>query len=372
MLFHNQRVVIKVGSALLINSADGTLNIDWMRSLAEEIITLRHDGCQVVVVTSGAVGLGCYRLKFLRRVCTLEHKQAAAAVGQIELIQTYQKELASHGLLTAQVLLTLDDSENRRRFLNARNTLTTLLDEGIIPIVNENDTVATDEIKYGDNDRLAARVSQMIEADTLILLSDVDGLYDTDPHKNPKAKRIEEVNTIDEKLLAIAGDSVSDYGSGGMKTKLAAAQIVMSYGIKMLITEGKPLYPIRHFKQHGKGTWFKPLESSLKSKKAWLKNHLKPKGQLIIDDGAQQALLKGKSLLPVGIVKVLGHFQKGDVVSIVSENGQELARGLSNYPFDEVKLIRGRSSLTIYDVLGYSGMQEVVHCDNLVVIKNES
>lgn len=368
MLFRNECIVIKVGSSLLINSVDGSFNKEWLISLGEDIVSLRNDGCQVVIVSSGAVGLGCHRLEFSRKLCTLERKQAAAAVGQIELIQSYQSELANHGLVAAQVLLTLDDSEGRSRFLNARNTLSTLLKEGIVPIVNENDTVATDEIRYGDNDRLAARVAQMVEADALILLSDVDGLYDADPNKHPQAKRIPEINTIDETLLAIAGDSASNYGSGGMKTKLVAAQIVMSHGIKMLITEGKPKHPIHQFRQHGKGTWFKPLVSGLKAKKAWLKTHLKPKGQVIIDDGAQQALLKGKSLLPVGITKVSGHFKKGDVVSIVNDYGQELARGLSNYALNEVQLIKGRSSLSIQELLGYNGMHEVVHCDNMVVI----
>lgn len=369
MLFRNECVVVKVGSALLINSEAGTINQAWLVSLIEDIIALRDEGCQVVIVSSGAVGLGCHRLKYLRKQCTLEKKQAAAAVGQIELSQCYQGFFAEYGLVTAQVLLSLDDSENRNRFLNARNTLSTLLKEGLVPIVNENDTVATDEIRYGDNDRLAARVAQMIEADTLILLSDVDGLYDADPKKNANARRLSEINTIDDKLLALAGDSASNYGSGGMKTKLAAAQIVMSHGIKMLITEGKPLHPVSQFQQHGRGTWFKPEKSSLNAKKAWLKSHLMPNGQLIIDTGAKNALLQGKSLLPVGIVNAQGHFKKGDVVSIISQDGHELARGLSNYALSEVQLIKGRSSITIQDVLGYNGMHEVVHCDNLVVIK---
>lgn len=368
MLFQNETIVIKVGSALLINSMDGTINTNWLVSLVEDISKLLNDGCRVVVVSSGAVGLGCHRLQYLRRHCTLEKIQAAAAVGQIELSQCYQAVLANHGLVAAQVLLSLDDSESRQRFLNARNTLSTLLKLGLVPIVNENDTVATDEIRYGDNDRLAARVAQMIEADTLILLSDVDGLYDADPKKNPRAKRISEINAIDDNLLALAGDSASDYGSGGMKTKLAAAQMVMNHGINMLITEGKPLHPIQEFKMNGKGTWFKPLGSNLTAKKAWLKAHLKPQGRIYIDEGAQNALLTGKSLLPVGIIKVSGHFKKGDVVSIVSHDDTELARGLSNYAFNEVQLIKGRSSVTINEILGYNGMHEVVHCDNLVVI----
>ena len=370
MLFRNKCIVIKVGSALLINRTDGSINNKWLISLIEDIVSLLKDGCRVVIVSSGAVGLGCHRLKFKRNHCTLEKKQAAAAVGQIELSQNYQALFAQHGLITAQVLLSLDDSESRNRFLNARNTLSTLLKEGLVPIVNENDTVATDEIRYGDNDRLAARVAQMIEADTLILLSDVDGLYDADPNKYPNAKRIAEVNTIDETLRQLAGDSASNYGSGGMKTKLTAAQIVMSHGINMLITEGKPKYPISQFKKHGRGTWFKPLEYKLTSKKAWLKTHLKPRGLLTIDDGATQALLQGKSLLPVGIAQVTGHFRKGDVVSIVDLNGNELARGLCNYAFNEVQLIKGRSTLTIEGILGYLGMHEVVHCDNLVVIRS--
>ncbi len=368
MLFRNECIVIKVGSALLINSEIGKISKDWLVSLIDDIKMLLNDGCRVVIVSSGAVGLGCHRLKYQRRHCTLEKIQAAAAVGQIELSQCYQEKLSKHGLIAAQVLLSLDDSESRKRFLNARNTLSTLLKLGLVPIVNENDTVATDEIRYGDNDRLAARVAQMIEADTLILLSDVDGLYDADPKKYSNAKRISEINQIDDSLLALAGDSASDYGSGGMKTKLAAAQMVMSHGINMLITEGKPLHPIQEFKNQRKGTWFKPLGSNLNAKKAWLKAHLSPKGQLYVDEGAQRALLAGKSLLPVGIAEVSGHFKKGDVVSIVGQDARELARGLSNYAFNEVQSIKGHSSMTISEILGYNGMHEVVHCDNLVVI----
>lgn len=369
MLFHHECIVIKVGSALLIDGVTGTIKTDWLKSLIQDVAALKKAGCRVVIVSSGAVALGCHRLQFLRSQCTLEKKQAAAAVGQIELSQCYQQILETYRLVAAQVLLSLDDSESRKRFLNARNTLCTLLKLGIVPIINENDTVATAEIRYGDNDRLAARVAQMIEADTLILLSDVDGLYDADPNKYPQANHIAEINAIDEKLLALAGDSLSDYGSGGMKTKLAAAQVVMSNGIKMLITEGKSKYPIQSFIQNGIGTWFKPEKSMLTAKKSWLKTHLKPQGQIIIDAGAQRALLDGKSLLSVGILNVTGHFKKGDVVSILNANAEELARGLSNYSFNEIFLIKGRSSQSIISILGYNGMHEIVHSDNMMVVK---
>jgi glutamate 5-kinase len=366
--FERSCVVIKIGSSLLVDENTQRVSEHWLHSLIEDIVYLRHQGCKVVVVSSGSVALGCQHLGFQRHSLSLEKKQAAAAVGQIQLSQNYQRCLQNHNLSAAQILLSLDDSEDRKRFLNARNTMLTLLNMGVIPIVNENDTVATSEIRYGDNDRLAARVAQMVDADTLVLLSDIDGLYTADPRKNKDAAFIERVEDLNPDILAMATDSATKVGSGGMVTKLAAAKIAMTHGVWMLITLGTASHPIQTFLQQKKGTWFQPHDSVLSSKKAWLREHLQPKGTIVVDDGAAQAVLAGKSLLPVGVHAVSGGFRKGDVVRIARKGGGEIARGLCNYADKDVEQMKGLATSALTPVLGYNGIPEVVHCDNMVRI----
>lgn len=364
-----RRVVIKVGSALLVDGASGTVHAKWLASLIEDVARLAKLGVEVVIVSSGAVALGCQMLQYRRKHLTLDKKQACAAVGQIYLTHHYQSLLQQHNLVAAQVLLSLDDSENRKRYLNARNTLTTLLQTNVIPIVNENDTVATAEIRYGDNDRLGARVAQMIEADLLVLLSDIDGFYTADPNIDTNAQLIKDIEQLTPDLLAMAQESHSNVGSGGMKTKLAAAQIAMSSGCDMLITAGRHLSPLTHYQQHQVGSLFQAHESKMKAKKAWLSHHMQPKGSITIDKGAVNALLQGKSLLAVGISQVSGHFSKGDALDIIDYNGQVIARGLTNYCDDEIKKIKGQSTKMMMPILGYAGMDEVIHCDNLSLLR---
>lgn len=366
MRFHQECLVIKIGSSLLMDAANGGLHRNWLHAFLSDVAMLRANGCSVIIVSSGAVALGCQQLGFDRKQLSLEKKQAAAAVGQIQLSQAYQQGLEKEGLTAAQILLSLDDSENRRRYINARNTLLTLLKLGMVPIVNENDTIATAEIRYGDNDRLAARVAQMVEAQSLLLLSDIQGFYTADPNLDPSATLIKDVHCLSDDILALAGDSASDFGSGGMKTKLAAAKIAMACGCKTLITAGKPLHPIQTYLNDEQGSWFYPAQSTLSAKKAWLKEHLNLSGRLVIDDGAVRAIEAGKSLLPVGIIACQGQFQKGEVVGLYDQQGCEIAKGICNYAYDEVAKLRGLSSSAIPERLGYNGIPEVVHCDNLM------
>ena len=368
MVFENQCLVIKIGSTLLVDEQSKQINSVWLQSLVDDVVRLKARGCKVVIVSSGSVALGCQLLGFQRRQLTIDKQQAAAAVGQIHLTQSYQSLLQAQNLVAAQVLVSLGDSEDRKRFLNARNTLLTLLKLNVVPIVNENDTVATAEIRYGDNDRLAARVAQMINADSLILLSDIDGFYDSDPNVNHNAKLIPDISELTSDILGMAHESNSNFGSGGMITKLAAAKIMMASGGNVLITAGKHMNPITHYSKQKKGTWFHAHESKLSAKKAWLKEHLKPCGNIVVDEGAESAIMRGKSLLPVGIIGSQGKFDKGDAVSIFSSKGDELARGLSNYAFDEVEKIKGYTSCALANRLGYEGIHEVIHCDNLVRI----
>lgn len=365
-----RRIVVKIGSTLLVDQQQNTVKQLWLNSLIADLVALKQRGCEVVVVSSGAVAMGCQLLQFDKKNLTIEKQQAAAAVGQIQLAHHYQALLQKAGLNAGQILLSLDDSENRKRYLNARNTLLTLLNTGVVPIVNENDTVATAEIRYGDNDRLAARVAQMVEADTLILLSDIDGFYTADPNVNKDAQLLTDVNELSDDILAMAKQSHSNLGSGGMITKLAAAKIAMNSGCKLLITAGKHLYPISHFIDHGIGTWFHAYQSPIKAKKAWLNHHLQPKGQLIIDQGASIALGQGKSLLSVGILGVKGRFVKGDAVNVETVDGAIIARGLTNYANEEVVKIKGSVSTEIAALLGYDGMHEVIHCDNLSLLSD--
>jgi glutamate 5-kinase len=360
-----RRLVVKIGSALLVRE-DGTIHQNWLAALCEDVAAQRAAGREVIIVTSGAVAVGRKNLGLGGGALRLEEKQAAAAAGQIRLAHAYQQALAAHQLPCAQLLLTIDDSENRRRFLNARNTFQTLLRLGAVPVVNENDTVATQEIRFGDNDRLAARVAQMVGADALVLLSDIDGLYSADPRRHPEAKFIPEVHELTPEIEAMAGDPGSAVGTGGMVTKLQAARIALSAGCKMAIAPGKGLNPLRAM-ESGRCTWFYPSVAPPTARKQWIKGSIKPQGRLIVDQGAARALQKGGSLLPAGIKGVEGDFQKGDAVMVLDDQGRDLARGLAAYGAEEARLLAGRKSGDFQAILGYRGPDELIHRDDLVL-----
>ncbi|HEY8537925.1 MAG TPA: glutamate 5-kinase [Steroidobacteraceae bacterium] len=362
-----RRVVVKVGSALLVDRATGQVNRAWVESLAADIARLRERGQEVLLVSSGAIALGRRALGLEPGKLRLEESQAAAAVGQIRLAHAWTEVLERHGLTVAQILLTLDDTEQRRRYLNARSTLATLLKFGSIPVINENDTVATAEIRYGDNDRLAARVAQMMSADCLILLSDVDGMYTADPTKNPNAEFMPEIRAITPEIERMAGGVASDVGSGGMATKVAAAKIAVAAGCHMCIARGRDLNPLRRIEEGGRCTWFYPSASPQTVRKQWIAGTLKPAGEVFVDAGAVKALLSGKSLLPAGVVKVRGLFERGDAVIVRDEQGVELARGLSAYSNVDADRLKGRRSAEIEALLGYRGRDELIHRDDLVL-----
>ena len=362
-----KRIVVKIGSALLVDEQKGRVRKTWLAALADDLMALRAEGKEVVIVSSGAIAVGRGELN-LNGALRLDELQAAAAAGMIRLIHAYEDVLTPHDVTLAQVLLTLDDSESRRRYLNARNTLNTLLAAGAMPLINENDTVATDEIRFGDNDRLAARVAAMISADALILLSDIDGLYSADPTKDEHAEWIPAVHELTHEIEAMAGGSGSDYGSGGMITKLAAAKIAMGAGCRMVIARGHDANPIRRLIEGARGTWFLPKANPRAARKEWIAGGLKPHGSLTIDDGAAAALGKGKSLLPAGVTRVDGRFQRGDLLIVKNAEGRELARGLSAYASNDVDLIKGRKTREIEGLLGYRGRDEVIHRDDLVLL----
>jgi glutamate 5-kinase len=362
------RVVVKIGSALLVEPESGRLHRQWLASLAGEIAALRARGQRLILVSSGAIALGRRYLGMRRDQRKLEESQAAAAAGQVILAHAYQELLGEHGIKVAQVLLTLDDTENRRRYLNARSTLETLLDLSVVPVINENDTVATQEIRYGDNDRLAARVAEMISADCLVLLSDVAGLYDRDPARNADAQLIPVVREITPAIEALAGSPASAVGSGGMVTKLIAARIALQAGCATVIASGKALAPLEAIDNGAPCTWFIPERSPLAARKLWIAGSLKPRGQLTIDEGAERALAAGKSLLPVGVTGVSGSFERGDAVTIRNGEGRDIARGLIGYGSEEAEKIRGRRSEEIEQLLGYRDRDEMIHRDNLVLL----
>lgn len=361
-----QRLVIKIGSSLLMNK-DGRLDRDWLSGLAEDIVALHSAGQQVLIVTSGAIAIGSRVLGINPRRSRLEELQAAAAAGQVQLVHAYQEALGEHGISAAQVLLTLEDTENRRRFLNARGTLGKLLEHRVVPVINENDTVATEEIRYGDNDRLAARVAQLVMADGLVLLSDVDGFYTSDPGKNPDAKHIPSVTHISDELFAMAGETRSSIGRGGMATKLQAARIATHAGCSTIIASGAVARPLQALANGGKCTVFKAERTPTAARKQWLAGILEVCGELHLDPGAAAALAKGKSLLPVGLVEVVGNFRRGDAVTLVDANGQELGRGLAAYASEEATEIIGCRSEQIEAKLGYRGRTVIVHRDDLVL-----
>lgn len=367
-----RRVVVKVGSALLVDQQTGRLNRAWLESLVEDLRRLRRRGQQVILVSSGAIALGRRQLRLPDGVLPLEQKQAAAAVGQIRLAHAYKELLEDDDITVAQVLLTLQDSEQRRRYLNARATLNALLELGAIPVINENDTVATSEIRYGDNDRLAARVAQMTSADCLVLLSDVDGLYSADPNRDPTAELLPEVRSITPQIEAMAGGSASADGSGGMATKIAAARIAVAAGCHMCIAPGQHRHPLKRIEAGARCTWFVPAATPIAARKQWIIGVLKPAGTLRIDAGAVAALRRGRSLLPAGVVAASGNFERGDAVNVANADGETLARGLSAYSAADLLRIMGRRSGEIEQLLGYRGRDEIVHRDDLVLLAANS
>ncbi len=366
-----KRCVIKIGSTLFVDHATGNLRRGWLEGICAEVAEMRARGQEVAIVSSGAIALGAGSLGIDPLTRRLQESQAAAAAGQIRLAHAYQEILAGHGIVAAQVLLTLDDSENRRRYLNAANTLFTLLKRGAVPVVNENDTVATEEIRYGDNDRLAARVAQMISADCLILLSDVDGFYSADPNKDPEAEHIAEIPALTAEHFGMAGGAGSAFGSGGMRTKLDAARIAMGAGCRMVIASGRVRHPLRALREGARATWFLPASTPRASRKQWIAGTLKPRGTLVVDDGARRALHSGRSLLPAGVTGVEGRFERGDAVRVVDQAGVEAGRGLVAYPADEARAIAGRRSDAIEDILGYRGRDELIHRDDLALLVEE-
>lgn len=362
-----RRVVVKVGSALLVDATSGRLNRAWLETLVEDVVRLRRQGREVILVSSGAIALGRRHLGLPKGPLRLEESQAAAAVGQIRLAHAYKELLEAHDIPVAQVLLTLEDSEERRRYLNARATLNTLLAQGAVPVINENDTVATAEIRYGDNDRLAARVAQMVSADCVLLLSDIDGLYTADPNKDPEAEFIPMVREITPQIEAMAGGSASDVGRGGMTTKIVAARIAVAAGCHFCIAAGAPRHPVRRIEQGARCTWFRPVSSPRAARKQWIAGTLRPAGALVIDDGALRALRAGKSLLPAGVRRVEGRFERGDTVSVVEASGREVARGIVAYGDVDAARIIGRQSREIEALLGMRGRDELIHRDDLVM-----
>src|SRR5579862_8133415 len=363
-----RRVVVKVGSALLVDGKTGRLKRSWLKALIGDLLRLRRRGQQVLLVSSGAVALGRRALGLPSPALRLEESQAAAAVGQIRLAHAYKELLEQAEVTVAQVLLTLDDSEQRTRYLNARATLQALLALGALPVINENDTVATAEIRYGDNDRLAARVAQMASADCLILLSDVDGLYTADPNKDPNATFIERVPQITPQIEAMAGRSASDVGTGGMATKIAAARIAVHAGCHMCIASGHERHPIRRIESNARSTWFLPHSTPFAARKQWIAGTLRPAGALRIDAGAMRALQHGRSLLPAGVIGTMGRFEVGDTVSVVGTDGTEIARGIVSYSDADAARILQRKSSEIETILGYRGRDELIHRDDLVLL----
>jgi len=364
-----RRVVVKIGSALLAPDSSGNPAQAWLDALAEDIAAMRARGQEVVVVSSGAIAVGRRRLGLpANRPLKLEDSQAAAACGQIGLARAYQEALARHELTAAQVLLTLGDTEERRRYLNARSTINTLLRLGAVPVINENDTVATTEIRFGDNDRLAGRVAQMASAEVLVLLSDIDGFYTADPKTDADARLIPEVREITPAIEAMAGESKPGDSSGGMVTKLIAAKIAVAAGCHIVIADGRPLNPLAAIEAGARCTWFVAAENPLAARKQWIAGTLEPAGSLTVDAGALAALAAGKSLLPVGVTAVEGEFGRGDAVDVRGPDGQAAARGLSAYAADDARRIAGHNSREIVRLLGYRGRDEMIHRDNLVLL----
>ncbi len=361
-----RRIVVKIGSALLVDRKTGDLRGDWLHSLAADVATLKGQGADVILVSSGSIALGREVLNLTQSDLPLEQSQAAAAVGQIRLARAYEQALAPHDITTGQVLVTLEDSANRRRYLNTRATMETLLGFGVVPIVNENDTIATDEIRYGDNDRLAAQVAVTTGADLLILLSDVDGFYTANPADDASARHLAQIDEITPEIEAMAGDAGSGLSKGGMKTKLMAARMATAAGCAMMIAKGFPMNPLAALQNGAPNTTFRAQIDPRTARKRWIAS-MKPKGALTLDAGATAALSRGKSLLPAGVTKVSGTFGRGEPVEILDPTGRALGQGLTRYTAPEATAIKGQKSTEIETILGYPGRSTLIHRDDMAL-----
>lgn len=369
-----KRIIIKTGSVLVTDESTGTPRHDWLEALAADVAALTQAGKEILIVSSGAISLGRKKLGLPLNISSsllkLEEKQAAAAVGQIELAHAYQSAFQKQGLKIAQILLSPNDTESRRAHLNARATISTLLTHNIIPVINENDTTATEEIRFGDNDRLAARVAQMTEANLLLILSTTDGLYTGDPGTNAEARHISEVTRLTEDYFAIAGEAPSGPSTGGMKSKIQAAKMAVDAGTRVVITSGKAVGCLSSYiAGEQKSTVFNPTETPDTARKKWIRSHLKPAGTIIIDDGAESALREGKSLLPAGVVEISGSFVRGDAVKIENRHGYTLGMGIIAYGSDDAFRILGKHSRDIEDILGYAGRDELIHRNDLAMME---
>lgn len=361
-----KRLVIKIGSALLVDRTTGQMRKPWLHALAEDVAWLKRMGKDVIIVSSGSIALGRGVLGLPSQALPLDQSQAAAAVGQIRLAGAYEEALTPYDITTAQVLVTLEDSANRRRYLNSRATLAQLLKLGVVPIVNENDTVATDEIRYGDNDRLAAQIALTTGADQLILLSDVDGFYSGNPQADASAKRFDTIDEITPEIEAMASDGLSGLSKGGMITKLMAAKTATFGGCAMAITEGSVMNPLQALEKGAPATWFAAKGTPQQARKTWISS-MKPQGALVVDDGAARALLAGKSLLPAGVSDLRGEFERGDPVEVLATDGHKLAQGLSGYSATDARKIIGKHSSAFEEILGYSGRSVIIHRDDMVL-----
>jgi glutamate 5-kinase len=362
------RIVVKIGSALLVDPEAAAPRTTWLDGVAQDVADLRAAGTDVIIVSSGAIALARRTLGLTAARLRLEEKQAAASVGQIRLAQAWSEALSAHRMTAAQLLLTLDDTEDRRRYLNARATLSTLLGLGCVPVINENDSVATTEIRFGDNDRLAARVAEMVQADRLILLSDIDGLYTADPRRDPTATHLRLVTSLTPEIESMGGEPPPGYSSGGMRTKLVAARIATQAGCAMAIALGHTERPLRALTQGARCTWFAPAPEGRTARKRWILGSLQPQGIMFVDAGAARALKAGRSLLPAGVRAMEGHFGRGDPVVVTGPTGQPLARGLSAYASEDAARIIGHQSDEIEAIIGWRGRDEIIHRDDLVLL----
>ncbi len=365
-----KRIVVKVGSALLVDEDKNTINKAWLAGIASDIARLKAAGKDVVVVSSGAIALGSRLLKIHNKTQSLQEKQAAAATGQVTLAHAWMEALGAHKVQASQILLSPDDTETRRKHLNARATMGALLDLGAVPVVNENDTVATAEIRFGDNDRLAARVAAMIGADLLVLLSDIDGLYTGNPNQNSDATHLPQIGHVTDDIMAMAGAANAQYASGGMVTKLEAGRISTAAGCHMIICDGRDPEPLSRLENGAKCSCFVATKTPHAARKQWIAGALTPRGTIGVDAGAAAALRSGKSLLPAGVVAVNGQFDRGDLVAVEGQSGRIIGHGLSSYSAADAAKIKGHKSREIETMLGYRGRDEMIHADNLVVIDN--